>query len=125
MSETILAAEYRARTKKKPSKYRNVKTTIGTEKFDSKREALRHLVLKQMERDDKIHALARQPKFDLYVKDKKICRYVGDWLYRAGPAREHNAPLVVEDAKGVQTRDFKIKWSLCKALYPDITWKLS
>ncbi len=119
MSETITAAEWRARKKKKRSKYGNVKTTIGAEKFDSKREGLRYLALKQMERDGKISLLHCQRSFDLIVNGQKICRYVGDFAY----VEKYKA--VVEDSKGVKTRDFVIKWKLCQALYPQIVWRLS
>lgn len=121
------------------SKYKNVRTTIGTEKFDSKREALRHLVLKDMEKQGEIGGLRRQPKFVLKVSGQKICTYVGDWEYWDLPKGAHRAQRpqppspgrhaigchVVEDSKGVQTRDFKIKWKLCQALYPEIEWRLS
>lgn len=101
------------------SKYGNVKTTIGGEKFDSKREALRHIVLKDMEKHGDIKRLLRQPRFRVNVNGKLICTYVGDWAY------VENGRTVVEDSKGVQTRDFRIKWKLCQALYPEIIWRLS
>lgn len=119
--ETMTAAEYRERGSKakKAAKYKNVKTTIGREKFDSKREALRHIVLKQMERNGEISMLHRQRSFDLIVRGKQICRYVSDFAY----VENHKA--VVEDSKGYRTRDFDIKWKLCQALYPEIEWRLS
>jgi hypothetical protein len=101
------------------SKYKNIKTTIGGEKFDSKREALRHIVLKDMEKHGEISGLKRQPRFVLGVNGQKICEYIGDWAYLEGNQ------YVVEDSKGVQTRDFKIKFKLAKALFPDICWRLS
>lgn len=119
MREKITAAEFRNEKSKRLGKYKNVKTTLNGEKFDSKREALRHIVLKQMERDGEISMLHRQRSFDLIVNDKKICRYVGDFAY----VENHKA--VVEDSKGYRTRDFDIKWKLCQALYPEIKWRLS
>jgi hypothetical protein len=101
------------------AKYGNVKTTIGGEKFDSKREALRHLALKDMEKHGEIARLQRQPRFVLGVNGHKICEYIGDWEYR------HGDLYVVEDSKGVQTAEFKIKWKLAKALFPHIVWRLS
>lgn len=94
-------------------------------RFASQAEYLRDRDLYALQASDKIHALERQPKFDLYVGGKKICRYIGDWRYRDGPAREHNAQLVVEDRKGHITPAFKIKWALAKALHPEIEWRLS
>ena len=110
----------------KRSKYGNV-PTIGADgvRFASKAEAKRDAELLLLGRANKIHGIQRQPKFDLRVTGRLICRYVGDWSYRDGPAREHNSPLVVEDCKGVQTPAFKIKWALAKALYPAIEWRLT
>lgn len=102
------------------SKYGNIKTTIGGEKFDSKREALRHLVLKDMVKHGEIKRLHRQPRFPLKVNGKLICTYVGDWSYFL-PCGKH----VIEDSKGYRTREFINKWKLCKALYPEIEWRLS
>lgn len=109
----------------KRSKYKNVKTTIGGEKFDSKREALRHIVLKDMEKHGEIFNVKRQPRYSLIVNDVKICTYVGDWRYFVKARGFPSGMEVVEDSKGVQTRDFRIKWKLCQALYPEIEWRLS
>lgn len=106
-------------SKPRRNKYGNKHVIVGSERFDSMREAKRHQALKQMEREGKITFLHRQRSFDLIVNGKKICRYVGDWAY----VENHKA--VVEDCKGYQTRDFKLKWKLCKALHPEIEWRLS
>lgn len=110
---------------KKRSKYGNQAVVVDGVRFASKAEARRDGELKLLERADKIHGIRRQPKFDLYVNGRKICRYIGDWSYRDGPLREHNAQLVVEDRKGHVTPAFKIKWALAKALHPEIEWRLS
>ncbi len=109
----------------RPSKYRNQPQVVDGVRFASKAEAKRDAELLLLERADKIHNIVRQPKFDLYVNGKKVCRYIGDWQYRDGPAREHNSQLVVEDRKGALTPAFKIKWALAKALHPEIEWRLS
>jgi hypothetical protein len=100
-------------------KYGNIKVERDGEKFDSKREFERHKMLEGFQRDGLISHLERQPKFDLFVNGAKICRYVADWSYI-----EHGR-VVVEDSKGHQTRDFKIKWKLAQALHPQIVWRLS
>lgn len=111
-------AELWPKLRRRP-KYGNVKVERDGEKFDSKREFERHKMLEQCQRDGLISHLERQPKFDLFVEGKKICRYIGDWAYV-----EHGR-VVVEDSKGHQTRDFKLKWKLAQALHPQITWRLS
>lgn len=107
------------------SKFNAKPQIVDGVRFASKAEAKRDAELLLLQRADKIHGLIRQPKYDLCVNGKKICQYRGDWLYRDGPARDHNAQLVVEDRKGVQTPAFKIKWKLAKALLPEIEWRLS
>jgi hypothetical protein len=100
-------------------KFGNIKVERNGEKFDSKREFNRHLLLVELQRDGLIAELERQPKFDLFVNGKKVCRYIGDWSYI------ERGRVVVEDAKGHQTKEFKIKWKLAQALHPQITWRLS
>lgn len=101
---TMTLAEFKALPKRhKPSKYRNV-PAIGADgkRKASKSEARRDGELALLERADKIHALERQPRFPLHVNGHLITTYVGDWRYRDGPAREHNAQVVVEDRKSHQ-----------------------
>jgi len=121
MTQTI--AEWRAAVKKKP-KYGNRKVVKNGETFDSVREYERHLVLLDMQKRGEISDLERQPRIELRVNFVPICVYVGDWRYwevRKG----RGGSLVIEDCKGFQTPEFKLKWKLCKALYPEIDWRLS
>ncbi len=114
------------------TKYGNVKCEWNGEKFDSKRELERHLVLLDMQKRGEISNLERQPRFSLFVGAAKICDYVGDWRYEQ-TVEKHSLKFrpygvrkqVVEDAKGFQTPEFKLKWKLAKALYPEIDWRLS
>lgn len=108
------------------SKFNAQPQVVDGVRFASKAEAKRDAELVLLERADKICLLQRQPKFDLFVNGKKICRYVGDWAYRESAMREAgSAPMIVEDRKGVLTPAFKIKWALAKALHPEIEWRLS
>lgn len=109
------------------NKYGAKPVVVDGVRFASKAEAKRDAELVLLERAGKIADLRRQPKFDLVVNGKKVCRYVGDWQYYE-ICEDHDAPVsvpVVEDRKGVLTPAFKIKWALAKALYPDIEWRLS
>lgn len=104
--------EYKATgAKPKASKYRNVPTYVDGIRFASKLEAKRWGQLQQLERAGVITHLTRQPKFPLRVNGDLICRYVADFSYR------ENGELVVEDSKGVRTREFIIKKALLKSLY--------
>ncbi len=121
------------------SKYGNRKVTKvsrdgKSETFDSQKEYLRHLVLLDMQKKGEIEGLLRQPRYRLIVNEKLICAYVGDWFYMEDKdrgqrwntgIRKRTLHAVVEDAKGYQTPDFKIKWALAKALHPEIEWRLS
>ena len=94
-------------------KYGNVKCEWHGEKFDSKRELERHLVLLDMQKRREIFKLERQPKFHLVVNGWSICTYIADWRYR-----DDGGQSIVEDCKGFATREWKIKWALAKALNP-------
>jgi hypothetical protein len=93
------------------NKYRAVKTTIGTETFDSKAEANRWTMLRLMQRAGEISDLCRQAKFPLYVGDWLIGLYVADFAYRRG------GKLVAEDVKGVKTPLFNWKALHFRAQY--------
>ena len=83
-------------------KYGNKKVTIQGIKFDSKWESQRYLYLKSLERAGTIRDLELQVRFNLMVNDQKIDKD-GVWHY------------VVDDAKGVETPEFKLKKKLMKA----------
>ena len=109
------------------SKYKAVPTVVDGVRFASKAEAKRDGELQLLAKAGEIIDIERQPKFDLRVNGRKVCRYVADWSYwEADPTRDHRClRRVVEDRKGVQTAAFKIKWALAKALHPEIEWRLS
>ena len=92
--------------------------------FDSKREADRWTELKLLEKAGEITNLQRQVKFELLPKqyskteftkarkpkvlEREVC-YIADFVYQGSNG------MVVEDAKGFRTDDYKIKRKL--ALY--------
>lgn len=91
------------------SKYGNKKTWVGDIKFDSKREAARYCVLKEMEDKGEIRDLKLQLPFLLIPKQGKerAVKYIADFVYR-----DENGSQVVEDVKGVKTDVYKIKRKL-------------
>ncbi len=110
------------------AKYRNIKCEWRGEKFDSKRELERHLVLLDMRRNGEIKHLKRQPRFKLVVDEQLICTYVADWQYveiSMDGGGNTRSQVVVEDAKGFQTPEFKLKWKLAQALNPYLDFRLS
>lgn len=111
-------------------KYRNKKVTIDGETFDSKKEYSRYRELQLLERAGEISNLRRQVKFVLipaqyektperYTRGKhkgelkqgrlleRECAYLADFVYI-----DSNGKKVVEDTKGVKTKDYIIKRKL-------------
>ena len=85
-------------------------------KFDSKWEAERYGQLASMALAGVIKDLERQVKYEIVVNNYKICRYVADFSYTL--IHENGTEeKIVEDAKGVQTTDFKLKMKLMKAVF--------
>ena len=98
------------------SKYLNKKTKVDGITFDSKKEANRYLILKQMEKEGKINSLKRQVPFPLIRKSKygREIRYIADFTYYL------DGWLVVEDVKSPYTRKnpvYKLKKRLMAELY--------
>lgn len=95
----------------KQSKYRNVRTAVGNEVYDSRREARDHQDLKLLEKAGEISDIKRQVSFDLEVNGELICRYKADFTYL------EKGKLVVRDTKGVRTVVYIIKRKLMKAVW--------
>jgi hypothetical protein len=108
------------------NKYRAKKTTIDGITFDSKAEARRYAELKLLLRGKKINDLILQPKYELQAgfthKGKKIqaINYIADFAYYECDTGAH----VVEDVKGVKTKEFMIKQKLFLKKYPNIDFRI-
>lgn len=111
-------------------KYHNIKTkTFDGIEFDSRKEARRWNELKLLERAGEITNLQRQVKYTLipsqyetierYSKDGKRlkdgtkliereCSYIADFVY----VDNRTGETVVEDTKGVKTKDYILKRKL-------------
>ena len=70
-----------------------------------------------------IQDLERQVNYDIIVNDQKICRYIADFVYKL-VHEDGSEEKIVEDAKGIETTDFKLKKKLMKAVF-DIEIKIS
>ena len=111
------------------AKYGNKKVVVDGIIFDSKKESQRYTELKLLERAGKITGLERQREFvlipaqrettnEIYTKGpnkgkfkpgklvERKCSYIADFVYWDG----YN--LVVEDTKGMRTKDYIIKRKL-------------
>ena len=95
------------------SKYGNKKVEVDGIVFDSKREARRYLELTLLEKAGEIRSLERQVKFELIPSQRidgkvveRSCDYVADFTYW------QDDQFVVEDTKGMKTKDYIIKRKL-------------
>ena len=95
-------------------KYGNKKVTVQGIKFDSKWESERYLYIKSLELAGKVRNLELQVRFALEVNGQKICTYIADFRYEKENANG-DWETIVEDAKGVETPEFKLKKKLMKA----------
>ena len=100
------------------TKYHSVKVrTPAGQVFDSKRELARYTDLKLLEAAGRISGLRRQVKYELIPAQKDLktgkvierpVTYKADFVYTdVSTGRE-----IVEDAKGVRTREYVIKRKL-------------
>ena len=102
----------------KPPKYGNAKTVVNGLKFDSRAEAQRYSHLMILQRAGHISNLRCQVSFELVsgvkfagaARAKPSLRYVADFVYT------EKGKEVIEDVKGVETQEFKIKRHLMLAL---------
>lgn len=96
------------------SKYFNRKCVVDGVVFDSQKEANRFAELSLLERAGTIQNLQRQVKYTLIPSQKdgkgrnleRPVTYIADFVYQEG------GKTVVEDAKGVRTKDYIIKRKL-------------
>jgi hypothetical protein len=97
------------------SKYGNEKMTVDGFTFDSKREANRYEELRMKQRAGLICDLKVHPTYDLDVNGKHVCSYEADFSYVEA---DGGSPVrIVEDVKGVRTRDYLIKKRLMDAVH--------
>ena len=101
---------------RRPNKYFAKKTLAFGLKFDSKWESERWGQLKAMEKAGVVTELERQVRYTLSINDIKICDYVADFRYLQ-QYEDGFSKLIVEDAKGVLTPEFKLKQKMMKAIH--------
>jgi len=127
MTDRLSAEQYRTgQGTKKPSKYRNVPVVVDNIRFDSKAEAARWCELKLMEKAGLISHLERQPEFKLasggnpvLIRSKRYpngrqVKYKADFAYFDGDKR------IIEDVKGMRTKEFILKKAFVEAQFPAV-----
>lgn len=101
---------------RRKSKYGNVRLQINGIFFDSKKEYKRYTELKLMERAGLIQDLRLQVPFVLVpeqiggLRKELPVKYLADFYYYD----KEKSKYVIEDCKGVKTKDYIIKRKLMK-----------
>ena len=105
-------------------KYNATKTVVDGHTFDSKAEAHRYSELRILERAGVISDLELQPSFELMSSFKdaqkrahRAITYVADFAY------DEDGRRIVEDVKGMETPEFRIKWKMAIRQYPHIEFR--
>lgn len=105
------------------NKYRNKKMVLNGKVYDSKKEMMRAIQLRQMEKAGLISNLQEQVKFTLqepfvnnYGKKIREIAYIADFTY------DQDGKQIVEDVKSQATRNidvFRIKHKMFEKRYPE------
>lgn len=98
-------------TARRQSKYRAKPVRDEDGYFASRREHKRWQELKLLQQAGAITNLERQKRYVINVNNQKICTYVADFTY------SENGRFVVEDSKGFQTPEYKLKRRLMDAVF--------
>jgi len=106
------------RIHKIPTKYhsRGCKCLSG-HYHDSRKEATHCNRLLADLQDGKIKSYKTQVSYALNINGHKICRHIVDFV-----VENNDGSIVVNEVKGFATKDWKIKYKLFEALYPDIEY---
>lgn len=104
------------------SKYRNQPVEVDGIKFPSKKEARRYAELKLLERAGEIKDLRLQVPFELVpaqrggMRKERPVTYLADFVYI-----DKTGSTIIEDTKGVKTKDYVIKRKMMKMLNLEVT----
>lgn len=106
------------------SKYGNVQVTIDGYTFDSKAEALRYQDLKLTEQAGEIQGLTVHPTYELQPRFRAASGIIRPICYEGDFAYIENGRQVVEDVKGVVSKEFAIKRKMFLFRYPEIDLRI-
>lgn len=104
----------------KQHKWHAVPVEIDSIKFHSTKEGKRYKELKLQEHCGFISGLELQPEFVLqeaFVRDGKTIQAIN---YRADFRYFKNGEVIIEDCKGVQTPEYKLKKKMFLKRYPEL-----
>lgn len=108
-----LPFEIQSQVLEKENKYRNKKTEIDGIKFDSKKEARRYAELMMLHKRGEISHLRLQQEFTLMESFKTPQgKKVNGIKYRADFTYFKDGEYVIEDVKGMKTKEYELKKKL-------------
>lgn len=93
------------------AKFNNRPCECEGERFQSERERDAWLALRERARRGEIADLRRQVRYTLAVNGVWVCDYIADFTHQEG------GRLVVTDAKGFRTGEYKLKKRLMKGCH--------
>ena len=103
--------------RKTRNKYGAKKTQVGEVTFDSKKEAQRFMELQLLERAGEITDLRRQVKIDLMGQHRPLHTRAGRKMRLTMDfAYIEDGVEVLEDAKGMWTSDFEVRYAVAIAM---------
>lgn len=107
------------------NKFKNKRVQVDNIWFDSKAEAGRYEQLRLMERAGAISALQVHPTYELQpaFKDRDGFRHRAI-VYEADFGYCENGERIVEDVKGMETKDYKIKAKLFRYRYSALVYRV-
>lgn len=85
---------------------------------DSKKEAMWCVKLHELEKEGKISLLNFEPLVVLKINDVVVCNHYPDFFYFDFKKQKN----VLLDVKGMLLPEWKLKYKLCKAIYPNLEY---
>lgn len=107
------AAEFREIGKPAANKYGAKKTVLDGIRFDSQAEARYYAELQTRAKAGEVYEVELQPRFSLTINGELVGSYRADFQFYDATQKR----MRVVDVKGVETRDFKIKKKLMRAIH--------
>lgn len=109
------------------TKYHAQKTTVDGITFDSRLEGERFQQLRLLEKAGEIWQLRLQVELQIFCgyinpdtgEKTKSSFYIADFMY----TDMENRKIIVEDTKGMETPEFKLKWKLVQSMYPQYEFR--
>lgn len=97
------------------NKYHNIKTVFGQRTYASRAEANYAAELNMRIRANDIKGWEAQVPVEMVVQGVKICKYIIDFVIT-----HTDGSLEYVEVKGFEKPEWKLKWKLFEALYPDL-----